>query len=88
MINMTDKHDKVNAALWRIGAVKGAKAVEMFVKSGADLTDEAKTLSDTSQIAYMLQWRIAWEEAYWLYPSIQKKIEDMYSKVIDMCAPF
>lgn len=88
MINMATKQEKVNAALWRIGAIKGAKAVEMFVKSGADLTDEVKTLSDTSQIAYMLEWVRASDEAYWLYPSIQEEMKDMYNKVVDKCTPF
>lgn len=88
MIDMTTKQEKVNAALWRIGAVKGAKAVEMFVKSGADLTDEVKTLSETSQIAYMEQWVDAWDKAYWLYPSIQEEMKDMYNKVVDKCTPF
>lgn len=85
---MTKKQEKVNAALWRIGTVKGAKAVEMFVKCGANLTDEVKTLSETSQAAYLQQWLEAWDRAYFLFPSLEKEIEDMYHKVFDKCLPF
>lgn len=88
MTNMTTKQEKVNAALWRIGMVKGAKAVEMFVKCGADLTDEVKNLSGISQIAYLQQWTEAMDSAYWLFPSLEKEMEDMYHKVFDKCLPF
>ena len=85
---MRTKQEKVNATLWRIGAVKGAKAVEMFVKCRADLTDEVKYLSDISKHAYLLQWDEAWTRSFYLFPRLEKEMRDMYDKVFDKCIPF
>lgn len=85
---MTEKEQKVNAALWRIGMVKGAQAVEQFVRRGVDLTDEVKKLSDISQTAYTRAWRMAWEDSLYFYPTYEPALKKMYQKVVDKILPF
>lgn len=85
---MTKKEQKVNTALWRIGMVKGAQAVEKFIRQGVDLTDEVKNLSDISKDAYLAQWSRARYDANAIFPSFKEELEDMYEKVFDKCIPF
>ena len=85
---MKPEEEKENASLWRIGTEKGAKGVEMFVRYKADFTDEVKYLSGISQIAYLQQWVEAMDNAYWLFPSLENEMKDMYHKVFDKCLPF
>lgn len=80
--------EKVNAALWRIGMVRGAQAVQVFIQRGVDLTDEVKKLSDISQTAYARAWKMAWEDSLYFYPTYGERILEMYRKVIDKTLPF
>lgn len=88
MIKMTEKEQKVNAALWRIGMERGAKAVERYIRQGVDLTDEVKYLSEISKGAYVLTWGKAWDDASDLFPDFEEEIENLFYKVIDKSLPF
>ena len=85
---MTEKEQKINAALWRIGMVKGAQAVEKYIRQGIDLTDEVKYLSETSKGAYVLAWGKALDDASELFPDFEEEIENLFYKVIDKSLPF
>lgn len=85
---MTEKEQKVNATLWRIGMVKGAQAVEKYIRQGIDLTDEVKYLSEISKWAYVLAWGKAWDDASADFPDFEEEIENLFYKVIDKSLPF